>query len=81
MEKICAAQGCNKRISKRMLMCLEHWRMVPFSMQARIQRKQSDWKQHRRVEAGGQRASKEWVKAKNEAIAHVRQLQIIRNEI
>jgi hypothetical protein len=34
--KPCYAAGCRERISRRMLMCLRHWRMVPAAIQAEV---------------------------------------------
>ena len=41
VKHTCHAQGCEKQIPPRLLMCLHHWRMVPLTLQAEV------WRWHR----------------------------------
>jgi hypothetical protein len=34
----CHAQGCEKEVPPRLLMCLRHWRLVPLTLQAEVWR-------------------------------------------
>lgn len=34
----CAAEACDKQIERRLLMCIEHWRMVPKALQREVLR-------------------------------------------
>ena len=38
LKHTCHAQGCEKEIPPRLLMCLRHWRMVPLMLQAEVWR-------------------------------------------
>jgi hypothetical protein len=38
VKHTCHAQGCEKEIPPRLLMCLKHWRMVPLTLQAEVWR-------------------------------------------
>lgn len=36
MTHVCHAEGCNKPVRPRLLMCLMHWTMVPKALQKRV---------------------------------------------
>jgi hypothetical protein len=51
----CKATGCQHVISTRLLMCLEHWRLVPASLKREVQQLA------RQVQVDGHKVSNGWV--------------------
>lgn len=39
----CAANGCQREIPPRLLMCITHWRMVPAPMQREVRATYREW--------------------------------------
>jgi hypothetical protein len=39
----CAAEGCEKQIASRLLMCIVHWRMVPKALQRLVYSTFRNW--------------------------------------
>lgn len=39
----CAAEACDKQISSRLLMCIDHWRMVPKALQRLVYSTCRNW--------------------------------------
>ena len=58
----CHAEGCEKQVPPKMLMCLRHWRMVPKTLQARI------WATYRPGQEVDKRPSAEYMAAQKAAV-------------
>jgi len=61
----CHAMGCAKVVPPKMLMCLEHWRMVPRVFQQQV------WKHYRPGQENDKRPSKTYLAAAAAAIEAV----------
>lgn len=66
MSHVCHAVGCSARVPPTKLMCLEHWRMVPKSIQMSVNRG------YRPGQCADKTPSREWLKAARSAINWVR---------
>lgn len=53
----CFADGCNTQIARTLLMCLKHWRMVPFSIRHEI------WTYYRKYQEIDNKPSDEYLNA------------------
>ena len=68
----CAAEGCTKEISRGLLMCIDHWRMVPHATQLEVKRA---W---RAFQSAGITERKAYLDAVKRAVAAVREREIKR---
>src|SRR5262245_58739568 len=70
----CQAEGCQKLINLGLLMCLDHWRLVPAELQRQV------WKHYRRGQEHDGKPSEDYLAAARaavEAVAQVEQAQIV----
>lgn len=61
----CHAKGCKTKVPPEMLMCKDHWGMVPRSIQKRV------WAHYRPGQCEDMKVTKDWLKAAQEAIQAV----------
>lgn len=59
---LCHARACSVQVPPERLMCLQHWRMVPPSVQGRV------WQTYRPGQCDDKRPSESWHQAADEAI-------------
>lgn len=67
----CAALSCSRRIPTHLLMCIDHWRMVPARLQRRVL---AAWQAMRNTATGVEAykaAHSSYMQARDEAIAAV----------
>jgi hypothetical protein len=65
MSHTCHATLCRSPCEPRKLMCLKHWKMVPYQTQLKV------LEHYRRGQCDDMRPSKEWFNAANLAVAQV----------
>lgn len=61
----CHAKACTREVKPELLMCFEHWRMVPKKVQRAV------WDNYRPGQCDDKRPSNEWHVAADAAIAYV----------
>lgn len=66
---VCHAEGCAVRVPPRLLMCRDHWRMVPAPLQRRV------WATYRPGQEVDKRPSPEYLAAARAAIDAVAELE------
>ncbi len=62
MIHLCHAHGCDRPVPPKMLMCLNHWKAVPFSIQRLI------WKHYRRGQEIDKNPSNEYMLVQRAAV-------------
>lgn len=72
----CTAENCDRQIRVGLLMCLQHWRMVPAPLQQEIYRTYRNW--CRAPLGDGGLCRREYVAAVRQARAAVREKEIKR---
>lgn len=61
----CHARGCRKEVPPRMLMCLQHWRMVPHDLQRKV------WQHYRPGQEVDKNPSDTYLEVAREAVLAV----------
>jgi hypothetical protein len=69
MAHTCHAKGCKVEVRPELLMCLQHWRMVPKELQRQV------WAHYREGQCDDRRPSREWLDAADAAINYVAQVE------
>jgi hypothetical protein len=69
MYHTCHAEGCNRHVLPRFLMCPEHWKIVPRSIQSWV------YATYRPGQEIDKRPSEEYIKARNAAITAVANIE------
>lgn len=72
----CAAEGCNRPIATHLLMCVDHWKMVPRGLQQDVYRTYRAWSNAPLGKGLDKR--KAYIIAVNHAITAVREKEIQR---
>lgn len=65
MSHHCHARGCSKKVKPELLMCLDHWKMVPRKIQRAV------WAAYRPGQCDDKKPSGNWMRAADAAIGHV----------
>lgn len=74
----CAADGCHSEISKSLLMCLHHWRMVPVPLKKSVLVTYRAYIAVGAVDYSPLNKRRDYLKAVKQAVAAVREKEIKR---
>jgi hypothetical protein len=65
MKRRCSANGCQAMVAPSLLMCGQHWRMVPYAIQTRV------WQHYRKGQEETLQLSVEYLRAAADAVEAV----------